>query len=91
MEEEDGDGREKEKEENKKKKRRWGRDPKENPRDFSMRWEDVFAKRRKRRRVAARCQGVGKEVSRGNPRVWRFGGLGPVLGYSLAILKTFLF
>ena len=29
--------------------------------------------------------------TRGNPRVWRLGGLGPELGYSLAILKTFLF
>ena len=28
--------------------------------------------------MAAKSQGVGKEVSRGNPRVWRLGGLGPV-------------
>ena len=36
-------------------------------------------------------QGVGKENSQGRIRVWRLGGLGPVLGYSLASQKLFIF
>ena len=41
--------------------------------------------------VAARCQGVWTENCQGRSRVWRLGGLGPALGYSLSILKTFSF
>ena len=41
-------------------------------------WKGKIAKRQKRRRVAAKRQGVGKEKGRGGIRVWRLGGLGPV-------------
>ena len=35
--------------------------------------------------------GVGTEKDHGRIRVWRLGGLGAGLGYSLSILKTILF
>ena len=54
-------------------------------------WKGLLAKTEKRKRVAAKRQGVGKEKARGNPRVWRLGGVGPDLGYSLAHSKTFVF
>ena len=55
------------------------------------RWKGISAKLEKGKRVAAKRQGVGTEKARGNHRVWRLGGLWAVLGYSLAILKTFSF
>ena len=79
--EEKGKGREKGK------KREKG---KEGEKEKKSRWEDLFAINRKQRRVAVRRQGVGKEVSRGNPRVWRLGGLWAGLGYSLNS-KHFIF
>ena len=43
-------------------------------------WTDRSTIQRKQTRVAAKSQGVGKEKGRGNPRVWRLGGLGPLGG-----------
>ena len=54
------------------------------------RWEGIFVKPEKGERVAAGCQGVGKEKTEGNPRVWRLGGLGQGLGYS-RVSKHFYF
>ena len=47
------------------------------------------AKMGKDRRVASKGRGWERKKAEGNPRVLRIGGLGPVLGYSLAILKIF--
>ena len=54
------------------------------------RWKDLFAKNRKQRRVAARCQGVGKEKDQSRIRVWRLGGLGPVWA-TLSHRSNFIF
>ena len=62
----------------------------EGEKEKKRRWEDPIAKTRKERRVAAKRQGVGKEKGRGNPRVWRLGGLGPVWG-TLSQFETFIF
>ena len=82
-------GRERRKGKREKKKRETKE--KEGGKEKEKRWEDPIAKRKKRRRVAARRQGVGKEKSQGetsgNPRVlevrWAWAGL----GYSLASQK----
>ena len=48
-------------------------------------------KKKERKEGGCKRQGVGKENSQSRIRVWRLGGLWAGLGYSLAILKTFLF
>ena len=57
-------GKEKKKEERKK-----GRDPKIREKDLFGRWEDLFAKQRTGKRVAARLRGWERKNTRGNPRV----------------------
>ena len=53
-------------------KKRKGEGLKRKGRDPIVRWRDQNRKRKKRRRVAAKRQGVGKEVSRG--KTLGFGG-----------------
>ena len=92
--EEEGD-REKEgkriKEKGKRKEEK-GRDLKEKEKDPSVRWKDLKRKREEGRRVAARCRGWERKTARGNPRVWRLGGLGPgfgLLSRALELLFSF--
>ena len=67
------------------------RDPKEKVKGSFARWEDPFAKKRKGRRVAARCRGWERKTARAGIRVlearWAWAGL----GYSLALEKHFYF
>ena len=67
------------------------RDPKEKEKGLKARWEGTFVKRKKMGRVAARGRGVGGKEPGQELGFWRLGGLGPGLGYSLSILKTFFF
>ena len=72
-------------------RRIWSRDPIANIRGLFWRWKGTIAKREKRERMAAKGRGWERKTARGRIRVWRLGGPGPGLGYSLAILETFLF
>ena len=47
--------------------------------------EGPFREKKKRGEGGCKVQGVGKENSQGRIRVWRLGGLGPVLGCSHAL------
>ena len=78
------------------KRRRRKREGKEKggEKEKKKRWKGGFAKQKNRRRVAARCQGVGKQNCQGEPGEtlgfevrWVWAGL----GHSLAILKTFFY
>ena len=57
------------------------RDLKRGEKDLLARWRGLDGKKGKRGRVAARGRGRNRKSqgeTRGNPRVWRLGGLGPV-------------
>ena len=58
-------GRKKEGKDKERRTRIGSRDPDAKKNDLCARWRDLIAKAEKGRRVAARCQEVGKEKSQG--------------------------
>ena len=90
-EEEVGDdhGKEKKRKEKKRKKRK--KERKRGKKIQRKGWKGGLAKRKKKGRAAAKRQEVGKENCQGISRVWRLGGLGPKLGYSLSTENILFF
>ena len=71
--------------EGKEKRRKGGKGKRE-------RVEGPIREKQKKEEGGCKMPGGGKtKLPGGNPRVWGLGGLGPGLGYSLAILKIILF